>query len=128
MNSEDTTPIWKSRKFWKEVLAVIIFLVLIFTHTVEFTSEQVITIILGILGIGVGAHTVSDVASMVIRGKSSSPSIGGGVGGTEPLLSASQVERLIELVIDRSQLVAEEPKPKPIESARDDDEEGTADR
>lgn len=56
---------WLSRKFWYTVMAVIAFLALALTGTVTFTNEQIETIILSLLGISVGGHAVTDIASII---------------------------------------------------------------
>ncbi len=125
------TPFWQSRKLWRELLAVVVLLVLTMTDTVTFTADQVVTVILGILGIGVGAHAASDVTSQIMQGLNINSFHrylkSDGEGNREPLLKASQVERLIELATDTSQLTAEEPKSVPLEVSRDE-EEGPPDR
>jgi hypothetical protein len=58
-------PFWQSRKFWMEVISAGAYLALALTRTVEFTSAEHMAIILGLAGIGIGAHTVSDVGHRI---------------------------------------------------------------
>lgn len=60
-----TTPFWQSTKFIYAVIAVAAFLALALTGTMTFTSEQSIEFLLGILGINVGAHTLTNVSAIV---------------------------------------------------------------
>lgn len=58
-------PFYQSRKFWMEVVAAGVFLTLALTNTVTFTSEEVMVFVLGLAGIAVGGHAVTDVAAMI---------------------------------------------------------------
>lgn len=55
---------WLSRKFWMAVISAAVFTALAVTETVTFTSGEVMTFVLGLAGISIGGHIVSDVASM----------------------------------------------------------------
>jgi len=54
---------WLSRKFWYTVLAAAVFTTFALTGTVTFTSEQVMTFVLGLTGLAIGGHTITDVMS-----------------------------------------------------------------
>ena len=66
---EDKQPFWQSRKFWMEVVAAGVFLSLALTRPVTFTPEQVLIFVLGLAGIAVGAHAVTDVAAIAARAR-----------------------------------------------------------
>lgn len=57
---------WLSRKFWLTVLGAIVFLVLALSGTVRFTNTEAIVVILGLIGINAGAHTLTDLTSMIV--------------------------------------------------------------
>ena len=65
MTAKTEKPFWMGRKFWYAVIAAGIFLALALTGTVIFTSGEVMTFILGLLGINVTGHVATDVASIV---------------------------------------------------------------
>lgn len=54
-----------SRKFQLTIISVVMFVILAVTKTVEFTNEQVMIFILGLSGMSITGHVVSDVASMM---------------------------------------------------------------
>jgi hypothetical protein len=62
---EKNVPFYMSRKFWMEVIAAGVFLTLALTETVVFTSKEVMLFVLGLAGIAVGGHAVTDVGSML---------------------------------------------------------------
>ncbi len=64
MKKEDV-PFYVSRKFWMEVVSAGVFLTLALTNTVVFTSQEVMIFVLGLAGIAVGGHAVTDVGSMI---------------------------------------------------------------
>jgi len=61
-------PIWTRTKFWYAVMAIVSLLILAITDTVVFNSQEIMTIILSLLGISVGGHALTDVAG-IITGK-----------------------------------------------------------
>ena len=63
--AEASGAFWLSKKFWYAIIAVAVFLVLALTGTMTFTADQTINFILMIFGINVGAHTATDVASVI---------------------------------------------------------------
>lgn len=68
-------PFYLSRKFWMEVVAAGVFLALALTETVTFTSQEVMIFVLGLAGIAVGGHALTDVGAMI------SQAIAGRFGG-----------------------------------------------
>jgi hypothetical protein len=70
-------PFWQSRKFWMQIMAVILFAVLAVTKTVEFSSEQVLVFVLGLAGLGMGAHAATDIASLIVSTRREKPGIPG---------------------------------------------------
>lgn len=79
-------PFYLKMKFWYTILAIAVFLAMSLTRTVVFTNEQVMTIILGLLGITSGAHALTDIAAIIgqaIEGKRAS-------GQEQPAPMASQ--------------------------------------
>ena len=56
---------WESRKFWYAVIAVGAFLALALTGTMTFTEEQTINFLLGLFGINIGAHALTDISSVI---------------------------------------------------------------
>jgi hypothetical protein len=58
-------PFYLKVKFWYTLMAVGVFLALAMTETVEFSNDQVMTIILGLLGITSGAHALTDIAAII---------------------------------------------------------------
>ena len=67
MQDDKSTPFWLSRKFWYAVLATVAFVVLAVTGTVTFTSDQVMTFILALLGVTTGLHAATDIGSQIAR-------------------------------------------------------------
>ena len=55
------------KKFLYSLLAVGVFLSLALTGTVVFTSEESMTFILGLFGINVTGHALTDVAALIAR-------------------------------------------------------------
>jgi len=60
-------PFWQSRKLWYTAMALVAFMALALTGSVQFSSEQVMVIIMGVLGLSVGGHAATDIAAMVTR-------------------------------------------------------------
>ena len=65
MQNDKSAPFWLSRKFWYAVMATAAFLALAITNTVEFSSDQVMTFILALLGITVGGHAATDIGAQI---------------------------------------------------------------
>jgi hypothetical protein len=65
MTMEKNVPFYVSRKFWMEIVAAGVFLTLALTQTVVFTSEEVMIFVLGLAGIAVGGHALTDVGSQI---------------------------------------------------------------
>lgn len=66
---KEIQPFWKSRKFWYVLIAAIVFVSLALTKTVVFTSDQVMVFVLALAGLGIGGHTVTDIASTIAKSK-----------------------------------------------------------
>ena len=60
-------PFWQSRKLWYTAMALGALLALALSGTVSFSSEQVMTVIIGVLGVSVGGHAATDIAALVAR-------------------------------------------------------------
>ena len=73
MSDKEQGPFWESRKFWMEIVAAGVFLTLALTETVTFTSQQVLIFVLGLAGIAVGGHTVTDVGAMIAAAITTKP-------------------------------------------------------
>ena len=58
-------PFWKSTKFVYAVLALGAFLALALTGTMAFTPEQTIQFLLGVFGINVSAHALTNISAIV---------------------------------------------------------------
>lgn len=56
---------WLSRKFWMAVISAAVFTVLAASKAVVFSSSEVMTFVLGLAGISIGGHVVTDIASLV---------------------------------------------------------------
>ena len=97
---EKSVPFYLSRKFWMEIVAASVFLALALTKTVTFTSQEVMLFVLGLAGIAVGGHTVSDGISM----------IAGAIAGRR---AAAEPEPEPE----------EEPEPEPEEEEEEEEDE-----
>ncbi len=82
MNGNVEFPFWQGRKFWMEIVAAGVFLSLALTETVTFTSQEVMIFVLGLAGIAVGGHAVTDVGSMIATAIASR--LGGGTEEPEP--------------------------------------------
>ena len=67
MQSDKSAPFWLSRKFWYAVMATAAFLALAITETVHFSSDQVMTFILALLGITVGGHAATDIGAQIAQ-------------------------------------------------------------
>jgi TM2 domain-containing membrane protein YozV len=65
-------PIWKSKKFIYSALAAATFVVLGVTGANEFSNGEVLTFILSLLGLNVGSHAATDIAS-ILKGPGGKP-------------------------------------------------------
>lgn len=54
---------WLSRKFWLEVMAAGVFLTLQLSGSMDFSEEQAMIFVISLAGLGVVAHTVTDIMS-----------------------------------------------------------------
>lgn len=61
----ESAAFWTSRKFWMSITSAAVFTALAVTGTVAFSSGEVMTFVLGLAGISIGSHVVTDIASMV---------------------------------------------------------------
>lgn len=59
---EEERPFWLRTKFYYVIIAAVVFLALALTGTVSFSSDQVMIFVLGLAGLGIAGHTVTDVA------------------------------------------------------------------
>ncbi len=64
--------ILKSRKFIYSAIASIVFTALGVTGANEFSNGEVLTFVLSLLGLNVGTHAVTDIAS-ILRGSGVQP-------------------------------------------------------
>jgi hypothetical protein len=62
---QKNAPFYLSRKFWLEIVAAGVFLTLALTQTVVFSSQEVMIFVLGLAGIAVGGHALTDVGAMI---------------------------------------------------------------
>jgi len=60
-------PFWQGKKFWMEMVTVVAFVALAVTKTATFTNTEILVFLLGVLGIGVGGHTLTDSVSLIAR-------------------------------------------------------------
>jgi len=58
-------PFWKSTKFVYALIAVAAFLALALTGTMTFTSDETIKFLLGVFGINVSAHALTNISAIV---------------------------------------------------------------
>lgn len=63
--NEPDVRFWLSRKFWMAVISAAVFTSLAMTKTVMFSSTEVMTFVLGLAGISIGGHVVTDIASLI---------------------------------------------------------------
>jgi len=64
-NGHESKPLWKSTKFIYALVAVAAFLALALTGTMAFTPEQTINFLLGVFGINVSAHALTNVSAII---------------------------------------------------------------
>lgn len=58
-------PLWQSHRFWMQVLATFVFLTLTLSRVVALTADHLLTFVLALAGLGVGARTVTGVTAIV---------------------------------------------------------------
>ncbi len=71
-NEQKKTVSWlpeilQSTKFWWAILGVAMFMTLALTGTMHFTEQQAMEIILGLCGLGIAGHTVTNVAAVLAQ-------------------------------------------------------------
>lgn len=65
MSQKDSGPFYMGKKFWYTVIATGVFVALAVTGTVAFSSTEVMTFVLSLLGINIGAHTATDITGII---------------------------------------------------------------
>jgi len=58
-------PFWKSRKFGYILLGILNMVLAAATGQAEFSPTEILTFSLGVAGLGVGAHTATDIAHAI---------------------------------------------------------------
>lgn len=63
--NEPDVRFWLSRKFWMAMVAAMVFTAFGISKTVVFSSMEVMTFVLGLAGMSIGGHVITDVASLI---------------------------------------------------------------
>lgn len=63
--AQGKSPLWHSHRFWIQVMAALVFMMLTLFGTVEITGNQLLTFVLTLAGLGVGARTATGVTGIL---------------------------------------------------------------
>jgi hypothetical protein len=63
--AQGKSPLYHSHRFWIQVMAAWVFTMLTMFGTVEITGNQLLTFVLALAGLGVGARTVTGVTGIL---------------------------------------------------------------